>query len=367
MPRQSKHDLITKAYTKPGHPTAFSAPGAVSRHFIGVNPAEAKKALENVDSYVLHREYKRPSVFNPYYIYERRHLVQGDLIEMRNLSTENDGVNYLLLLIDVFTRRVWVYPMQRKTGKETADALNKWLRDDVGSVKPKTFSTDSGREFFNVDVRRVLHMYNVDQHRAAGTSKAAYAERANKTLQILIYKYLTEKETERYINVLPKLVRTYNLRGHRSLDYLSPNEADQPRNEVRVRAIAMAKRAKIKKKRPKFKLGEVVRIKTDSKQIVSSRRAYAEQYHEEYFTIIRVNRRLPIPMYYLKSMDSADIIEEGFYSNELSRVRGDIFKLDKDHVITYRGRGRNKQAYVKWKSFGPQHNSWILASRIHAI
>lgn len=354
---------IEAKYRRPGHPAAFSAPQTVARE-VGVGRSVAKKALEHVDSYVLHREYKRPRQFNPYFIYKRRELIQADLIEMRDISARNDGVNYLLLLIDVFTRRVWMYTLKRKTGAETREVLERWMNQL--RVKPRVLQTDHGREFWNQPVRQLLRLHNVSLQLAAGTSKACYAERANKTMQILIYKYLTDKETTRYVDVLQKLVSTYNRRGHRSLKYLSPYEADQPRNQRRVRDIAIQRFSKVKRKKPTFKLGELVRIKTDSKAIVSSRRAYAEQFHGEYFRILRINQTLPIPLYYLKSVDNGETLKEGFYGEEIQRARGNVFKIDR--IIRWRGRrGHNREALVRWKYFGPYHDSWVPEGDITGV
>ena len=40
--------------------------------------------------------------------------------------------------------------------------------------------------------------------------KCAVVERAHRTIRVILYKYLTYKNTFRYIDVLPKYVRAYN-------------------------------------------------------------------------------------------------------------------------------------------------------------
>lgn len=197
---------------------------------------------------------------------------------------------------------------------------------------------------------------------ASSTSKAALAERANRSIQILIYKHLTANESLRFIDVLPQLVRTYNNRGHRTLNYMTPNEASQPQNEVRVRGIHMQRYASIRRKKPTLRLGAMVRVKTDSNAISPARRAYAEQFHGEYFTIMRINRRLPIPMYYLKSLDTGESIKDGFYANELSEVQGEVFKIEK--VLKERMRAGKRELLVRWKWFNSMHDSWIPATDI---
>lgn len=355
-----RDDRIRKNFRSPGHPTAFSAPANIARQY-NISEKKAKEILQEVDSYVLHKEYKRPKQYNPYYIYNRRELIQADLIDIRTLQQTNDGVNYLLLAIDVFTRKVHVYPLKRKTAVEMIKALRQYLHD-LGPPTPKILMTDAGTEFWARNVRDFLGSKGIILQLAHGTSKASYAERANKTIQVLIYKYLSDQETTRYINVLPNLIKTYNSRGHRNLKYMSPNDADKPENEQRVRAIAVERYSKIRRKSPTLQLGDVVRIKTDPQNVDPARRAYAEQYKGEYFIIIRINKTLPIPLYYLVSMNTNEHIKGGFYSNELSKIQGDVFKIEE--VLRERGRGNNKEILVKWKFFNDTHNSWIPARNI---
>ena len=235
--------------------------------------------------------------------------------------------------------------------------------------KPKVLVTDRGLEFTNRQVQTLLRQQGVEWMPAQGTLKAAVAERANKTLQILIYKYLTEKETLRYITVLPRLVTTYNRRGHRTLEGMTPAQADQPQNEPAVQAIAHDRYYQIGLARRQdlpFKIGDVVRVKTQPKKAVSSSaRAYAEQFHGEYYRIARINRTLPVAMYYLKSLDTGEMIEGGFYAEELQRQRGELFKIEA--VLGERVRAGRREILVKWKYFGDRWNEWIPRGAVRRV
>ena len=366
MPRlndETKAEILA-AYRTPGHPVAFSAPAAVARHF-RVSPDAVKKVLEEEDAYVLHREYKRPRVFNPYFIRHRRELVQGDLIDIadNDVIRANDGVRYLLVLIDVFSRKIWVYPLRSKRAPAVTEALRRW-EDDIDDL-PAAFASDHGMEFMAEEVKAWFRSHNVVPQAALGTSKACYAERVNKTLQILIYKYLTDQETLRYIDYLPELVRTYNDRPHRSLAYeFSPNQADLPENEETVAGIHDARYRRVTPKRPRFKVGDKVRVKTQAKSNISpDRRAYAEQFRGEYFTIEEVKTNLPIPMYILRSDDRGDVLQGSFYAEEIQRVRPVRYKID-TILARRRVRGRN-MLKVKWKYFDqPEHVEWIYEDQL---
>lgn len=358
---------IAKAYVTPGHPVAYSAPGAVAKHF-HIKPARAKSILEGVEGYTLHREYKQPKFYNPYYVRKRRENVQADLIDVSKISRQNDGVKFLLLLIDIFTKKVWVYPLKNKSAGTMADALESWL--ESLRVLPGKLVTDRGTEFTNRRVQELLAEKAVGWEYARGMMKACIAERANKSLQILLYKHLTEKETLRYVDVLPQLVETYNGRPHRTLEGLTPDQGDDADNEPEVQAIHGRRYAKLAERRPTgplpFKVGDIVRIKTDPKtKISSSARAYAEQFKGEYFKVIRINRNMPAALYYLRSLDTDEPVEGGFYANELQRQRPDSYKIER--VLdekTVRGR---RMLLVKWKYFGPRWNEWIRADAVTTV
>ena len=360
LPRADQR--IARAYITPGHPVAYSAPQQVAAHF-GIGKARARRILEYIEGYTRHREFKQPRQYNPIYVHKRREQMQADLIDIGGLSRQNNGIRFLLLLIDVFTKRVWVYPLKSKQGVAVEAALKRWLRD-LGRPVPDKLMTDQGTEFTNGRVQALLRQRGIEWQPALGTLKACVAERANKTIQILIYKYITEKERLRYVGALSKLVDTYNKRPHRTLEGMSPANADRARNEGRVQAIHHARYTKIAAKRryPRFKVGEIVRIKTEPKKITSSARAYAEQFKGEYFRIVRINRTLPVPMYYLRSMDTDEFIKGAFYAEELQRQRGDVYKIER--VIRERTRNGQRELYVKWLHFGDRWNQWIPAGNV---
>ena len=316
--------------------------------------------MEEIEGYTLHREFKQPKLYNPYYVRDRREQVQGDLIDIAQLARKNRGVRFLLLLIDIFTKRIWVYPLKNKSAESTSTAMREWL-DNI-DTPPDLIMTDKGTEFTNRRVQGLLRSHNVRWKQAYGTMKACIAERANKTLQILLYKYMTENETEKYIGALPALVETYNKRGHRTLEGMSPEEADRPENRDRVRAIfqnrytdAMRRARKVK-----FAVDDLVRIKTDPKKITSEARAYAKQFKGEYFKIIRINRTLPNPLYHLSSTDTGEEIMGGFYANELQRVRGQVYRIER--ILGRRVENGVREIQVKWKYF--RDPDWIPEANV---
>ena len=351
---------IVENYHTPGHPTAFAGVSKVVDFYDGRASQDlVVRALQSSNSYTRHREYKRPKYYNPYYVYRQREQIQADLIDVRELSGRNDGVKYLLLLIDLFSRKVWVLPLINKSAATTRDALRAWI-ESLGNRRCELLATDRGLEFNNRPVRDLLRRYNIEQQFKSGTSKACYAERANKSIQTLIYKYLTSAQSTRYIDKLDSIVESYNHRPHRSLNNATPHEADKPRSQRWIRGIlqrAHVERRARAKKAPKLKVGDTVRVKILTKKVSGDSRAYVPQFKGEYFTIVEVKRNMMVPMYVIKSQDTGETITDSFYAEELQKVEGDVYQVER--VLARRGRGRNRQLLVKWMFFGPQHNSWI--------
>ena len=52
-----------------------------------------------------------------------------DLIDMQPFSKDNNGIKYLLTVIDIFSKFVWIVPIKRKTGQEVANAFSMILKE----------------------------------------------------------------------------------------------------------------------------------------------------------------------------------------------------------------------------------------------
>ena len=52
----------------------------------------------------------------------------SDLIDMQAFSKYNNGIKYLLTVIDIFSKFVLIVPLKRKTGQEVANASFEHLK-----------------------------------------------------------------------------------------------------------------------------------------------------------------------------------------------------------------------------------------------
>ena len=118
-----------------------------------------KSSLNRIHSYGMHKEVKKTKTRNPYFIYKKRQQIQMDLIEIREYSNENEGINYLLTAIDMFSKYLFCSGMKTKTASDTIDALDKML--DFYNEPPEEILSDRGSEFKNKNVRQFFESRDI--------------------------------------------------------------------------------------------------------------------------------------------------------------------------------------------------------------
>ena len=79
----------------------------------------------------------------------------ADLIDMQAFSKNNNGIKFLLTVIDIFSKFVWIVPLKRKTGQEVANAFSCILKER----RPCKTWIDRGRELYNKDFQTLVELY----------------------------------------------------------------------------------------------------------------------------------------------------------------------------------------------------------------
>ena len=74
------------------------------------------------------------------------------LIDMQAFSKHNNGIKSLLTVIDIFSKFVWIIPLNQKTGQEVANAFSRILKER----RPSKMWVDMGREFYNKYVQKLV-------------------------------------------------------------------------------------------------------------------------------------------------------------------------------------------------------------------
>ena len=212
------NSFLSRVYISPEHATSFTGLDklyrVVKNQFPSVTRKEIRKWAENNLSYLLHKPSRRTFKRNKVYAPEIDSLWEADLAFVQDVAKDNDGVNYLLVVIDVFSKYVRVRPMKNKTAHSLLKAFDSILSK---GRKPEKLRTDKGTEFLNETFQQYLKKKNIHFYKANNEPNASVVERVNQTLKSKLYRYFTAVNSLCYINVLQNLVDSYNNTYHRSI------------------------------------------------------------------------------------------------------------------------------------------------------
>lgn len=306
------------------------------------------KTNRNVKREVI-QEIHRPARKN----FKRRHvivksikdLMQADLVEMQKFSKINKGFRYILVLINVFSKYLWAFPLKSKTGKEVANVIENVFKVKKNVVK--NLQTDMGKEFYNSDFKKLMVKYNINHYSTYSVKKASVVERVNRTLKNMMWEEFSYQGNYKWLAILPELVKKYNQKIHRTIG-MKPAEVNS-RNEKEILETAYTHKKIRDPKFEKFKLGDFVRI---SKYREAFDKGYTPNWSNEIFKITKIQNTFPVT--YILSDNKNEMVQGGFYKEDLQKVKySDVYLVER--ILRRKG----NRLYIKWLGLDNSQNSWI--------
>jgi len=275
------------------------------------NPQKSLKVLQHIKAYAQNspalRKFRRRRVF-----------VHGiddqwgiDLADIPKLAPYNDGFRYIFICIDVFSKYLWAIPLKAKKSTETVHALQSII--DSSGRKPGRINCDKGTEFKGAFKRycdgQGIHIFHIESE-----LKSCVAERVIRTLLEKTWRFMQHRNTFRYVDALPDIVKNYNSLTHRSTKF-APKDVNEF-NAMEVWMNMYGKATFEAKGKPKYNVGDMVLISIYKNKHFE--KGYDVKFHDEVFQIERISNSYPY-MYYLKDLKGKPL-EGGFYAQELSRI-----------------------------------------------
>lgn len=274
-------------------------------------------------------------------------LWQADLVEMREYASINKAHNYLLTVIDTFSKYAWCVAVKTKNAQDITNAMTSILK--LGR-HPKNLQTDDGKEFFNKNFQSLMQKYKINHYSTYSVLKASIVERFNRTLKAMMWKKFSFNGNYKWLNEYKTLVSMYNNKYHRTIkmkpaDVNSLNEKQILKNCYNFLKIYHPS---------KFKIGDYVRI-SRYKHIFE--KGYTPNFTTEIFKVKTIQNTNPVT--YILEDYQGQSIKGGFYEKELLKAH-----YINDYLIEKILQKKGDKIYVKWLGFSSDHNSWIKKNSI---
>ena len=83
---------------------------------------------------------------------------------MQLISKFNEGFRFLLCVIDIFSKYIWVIPLEDKKGITITNAFQKIVKRS--NRKLNKILVDKGSEFYNRSVKQLLEKNDIEMYSA---------------------------------------------------------------------------------------------------------------------------------------------------------------------------------------------------------
>ena len=234
-----------------------------------------------------------------------------DLAQVDKLAEFNSGVKYLMIIVDLFSRFVRVGTMRNKNAESAKACFISLCSQKNDLTFPKKLWIDSGKEFL-ADFKNFCEDAGITVYHIHTEKKALYAERYIQSLKNIMYRYMEDKDTLKYVPAIPNFVKTLNSRLNTTTG-LAPEKVE---NKHFLQVLYNGKIKKLKIQKPKFELGDKVRLAYDE---FSFRKGYKPQFTDRIYTVEKISTDRPIVTFKIKDSENK-ILDGRYYEQELQKV-----------------------------------------------
>ena len=355
--------VLRSIYYDPSNPASFSTIEKLytaAKEFLPkLNLDDVTKWLSGELTYTLHKSVRRKFERNPIVVEHIDQQWEADLVDMQEFSSQNNGNNYILTVIDVMSKYAWVRALRNKKMKTIIEAFESIF---IHERLPRYLRTDQGKEFVNKKFKKfmkeecaIYHFTSKNQ-----TIKCAIVERFNRTLKERMYKYFTANGNRIWIDVLPELVSAYNNSKHRTIK-MTPVEASESKNDILFKNIYGCENIEElykNEKENKIKEGDIVR---KAYKLGPFDKSFYPNWTDKTYKVNAVAKEPVKAMY--KIEDEKNIEDkQRYYPEEIQKITENLYRVEK--IIDRKTVEGKKLCLVKWLNYPDSFNSWIEEKNI---
>lgn len=371
MVTQRLKNYIYELYTNVSNPSSFTSPYKIFHHLkkhkkFDVTLKQVKEVLATIPIYVEHRKVNRKGKKAISICPRKTYMMYSDCCHLTAYKAQNNNYGYFIVFCNCMTKVIKAEALKDLTGESVSKALEKYLKKN----KFEFAYTDGGSEYKSKLTQAIFSKYGVTHITAFSGQKSFLAESAIKQVKSKLVKYMEFNHTQKWWNVLDKVVSSLNSTPHKTLNFLSPNQASKLKNYQLWEILYeknKTKKSKFEKlkKLPsvpnpfKFDLGDKIKISKEKKTFEKS---YTSNFSKEVFEICYRELKSRVPIYKIKDSNN-ELIIGIFYTEELVLVEK-AKKAEIDHILKKKIIFGKEFCLVRWKNGNASSDSFILCSEV---
>ena len=208
-----------------------------------------------------------------------------DLVDMSNFSRKNKGYNFIMMLIDIFNRKLYAYLLPNKNKESILTALTQFFEKH----HPEIIISDNDTGF-KADVIKKLfekheaenYMVEPNDHKALGV-----IDRGIQTIKNAIYKYMKAENTTSYFKELQRMIEAYNKTPNSGILNIAPDDVETNKDNVdKLQILNHQYDLENRKNRVHLQVGDTVRIRLNRSSFA---RSFEEKYSDKQYIIKSLN------------------------------------------------------------------------------
>ena len=153
---------------------------------------------------------------------------QMDLINLSKITKSNKGYSWILVIVDIFSKFIYLFPLQDNSSISIRNVLQRlFLSGDI----PSKLGSDNELAFRSTDVKKLLDHFGVIRilGKPHSPQTQGFVENKNKQIKKSISVYLSKYKTNVYYDMLDSIAFAINNLKH-SVTNLSPMEVHRGRH-----------------------------------------------------------------------------------------------------------------------------------------
>lgn len=311
LSQNGPHSAFDRVYYDPAHPAGYSSTTTLQK-VTGGAPRLVKDYLMSQDSHTLHYPVRKRFRRNRVIVTTIDEQWGCDLTDFRSISSENRGYNWILCVMDTFSKHAFVQCLKNKSAACVLEGLQTIFARTTR--RPSQIICDNGKEFAKFE--KFLKTQGISFVTTNNPDiKVSTIERFQLTLKRKLFKAFTRTQSYTYVDgLLNDIVKSYNHTIHRSIK-MRPVDVNES-NVLAVYRNLYGFPLHEKPLKPRLKVGMVVRI---TREMSVFEKSVYGGWSEELYEITQVIPHT-VPVYRLKLLTSGEAITGTFYAHEVQQV-----------------------------------------------